>query len=432
MRYLLVFILMSAVAGCGTAPASIALTSLPTQTAPAATPTTAPSPAPTLIAQERPMMTLALWLPEPLAPLDNARAAALRAAWQESFAVLEPDVQVSIRVRRAADAGGILATLRSASLVAPGALPDLALLRRADLTTAVAAGLIQPLPSTISAIDDDLHPAVIALGTVDGVRYGLPYTLDALHLAYLPETDAPPTTLSWRFEDVLAREQHFIFPAGRAAPLNDTLLAQYRAASAIYAGNGLSFDPDGLRTVLTFYDAAADSGIIPPEVPTYSASGDYLTRITGEERAVGVMSSAPFLAQRAQGVALAFAPLPTHDGSLTTIIDGWMWVLTTTDSARQANALRWLDWIYEIERHNDYVETIAMLPSGRSGLRQYVDTDYALFVETLLDRASLPLSEAGAGALARAMQSALIAVLQGQRSAVQAVDDVAAVAAPAS
>jgi ABC-type glycerol-3-phosphate transport system substrate-binding protein len=434
MRYLLLFILAGAVAGCATAPASNALAPITVQpSAAAATPTAPPSPVPTLVVQERVAAQLNIWMPETLAPLDNARAAELRAAWQDSFALLEPDVQVSIRVRRPTDTGGILATLRSASLVAPGALPDLALLRRGDLIAAAAAGLIQPLPAAaISAIDDDLPAALIALGTLDGVRYGLPYTLDALHLAYVPDA-ALDVPVNWRFVDVLTGSRPFIFPAARAVPMSDTVLTQYRAASSqALNGGSLGFDAEALRVVLDFYDAAVESGIIPPEVTTYSASTDYLARIIGDERALGVMSSSPFLSQRAQGVPLAFAPLPTHDGSMTTLIDGWMWVLTTTDLARQANALHWLDWMYEIDRYNDYMEAVAMLPTGRSVLRQYADAEYAAFIEALLERATLPLSETVGGALARAMQSALIAVLQGQRSAGQAVDDVAAVSVPAS
>ena len=67
---------------------------------------------------------------------------------------------------------------------------------------------------------------------------------------------------------------------------------------------------------------------------------------------------------------------------------------------------------------------VGLLPTGRSTLRQHTDGDYALFIDALLENATLPLDDSVGGAAARAMQSALLSVIAGESSAVQAANDV--------
>jgi hypothetical protein len=67
-----------------------------------------------------------------------------------------------------------------------------------------------------------------------------------------------------------------------------------------------------------------------------------------------------------------------------------------------------------------------MLPSQRTALRGLENTAYATFVDGLLTRATLPLSDTGGGTPARVMQSALAMVISGQRTAEQATREVIA------
>ncbi len=126
----------------------------------------------------------------------------------------------------------------------------------------------------------------------------------------------------------------------------------------------------------------------------------------------------------ADGAALDFAPIPTVSGTPTTVVDGWMWVLTTADAEQQAVALRFLNWMLDIDRQGHYNQSIYMLPSQRTALRQWEDADYANFVDALLNNATLPLAESTGGVTARVIQSALASVISGQRTAEQATQDV--------
>jgi ABC-type glycerol-3-phosphate transport system substrate-binding protein len=103
-----------------------------------------------------------------------------------------------------------------------------------------------------------------------------------------------------------------------------------------------------------------------------------------------------------------------------------MWVMTTSDAGQQEAAMSFLNWMMGVERQERYSSAVHMLPSQRTALNGLSDTDYATFVDGLLTRATLPLSDTGGGTPARVMQSALAMVIGGQRTADQATREVIA------
>ena len=118
--------------------------------------------------------TLHVWWPDALAPASDQKAALMLADYVDTFRATIPELSIEMRLKKAQDSGGIMETLRTASAVAPDALPDITLLRRADLLAAVDAGFIQPLHGLVtSAVLGDLYPAGLDLGRVDGMLYGL-------------------------------------------------------------------------------------------------------------------------------------------------------------------------------------------------------------------------------------------------------------------
>lgn len=370
-----------------------------------------------------PIIPLVVWLPEPIAPIANADADAERAMWLNGFAAAEPNIALTLRIKKASDVGGVMASLRSASLVAPAAVPDLTLMRRADLVAAWADGLIYPIPpSAFVALADDFHLAVAALGEVEQERVGLPFTVDLLHMATRAgAVTAPAAPETWRFDAVLERGATIYAPFGRATPLNDMFFAQYRAMSP---GATEAVDGSALERLLAFYERGTQAGIFPEGSGAFASPADYLPLLAGQD--AGVLTSSMYLAIAREGATLDFAPLPTEAGVATTSIDGWVWVLTSADAQRQAAALAWLNWVFDVDRHARYASAIAMLPTGRTTLRQHSQSGYANFADALLANAQIALNEASGGAPARAIQGALLAVLTGETAAEQATRDVLA------
>jgi ABC-type glycerol-3-phosphate transport system substrate-binding protein len=414
-------------AGCQSAaesPAAAATAPLPTETVlaitePPLSPTAAPQPTP------QGPMGLVVWWPEPLAPLDNETAAEVLSEQLTAFQHENDDLTVEFRLKRVEDVGGIMSTLRTASAVAPGALPDLTLLRREDLATAVETGLIQPLGDRLSpAVLEDMQEIGLELGRIGGSLYGVPYTLEIQHSAY------PLDSLQvsdWSFDGLLENRIPFLFSAGRTNGINQVLMVQYLAA-----GGELSAPGDGmvsreaLETTLAFYEAATEAGLVTTNVLEFAQPSDYTDFLASGDPAAAVITSTLYLQLTASGVELGVGPIPTATGSPVTLVDGWMWVLTTDDPDRQERALRFLDWMLDAERQAQYMNVILMLPSQRTALRQMADSEYGAFVVELLTNAILPQADIESGAVARAMQNALALVITDQRSAGEAAQDVLA------
>ncbi len=216
----------------------------------AAQPTVLPTAQPTAAGPA----VLNVWWPEPLAPVENGDAADLLSEQISGFQSANQDVTVAFRLKKATDVGGIMSTLRAASLVAPGALPDLTLMRRSDVLSAAQAGLIQPFDErSVTTILDNLHPVVAELGRVNDRLYGVPYNVEVQHLAYQSGSYALD---SWAFANVLAQKAAFIFPAGRATSLSDVFLVQYRAETDTLNSSGINIDTGKLRQLFEFYQQA--------------------------------------------------------------------------------------------------------------------------------------------------------------------------------
>lgn len=390
-----------------------------------------PTLAPTQSAPE--VVRILVWWPDVLTPRDNTPASEQLAAYVAQFEAENSAsaVEVEYRLKKTQDVGGIMSTLRTASAVAPGVLPDVTLVRREDLLTAVQAGLIQPMEgliatSTVSEFTE-LSRAVLDLGQVGGRMYGLPYMLDLLHLAYRTEDDGLPVT-GWRFEDVLSRQMRLVFPASRANPLNATFYVQYLSAGGTPPVDGeIALNADALRAVLRFYEQARDTGVISPDVIGYTSPQDYQLQLLNGTIDAGVVSSSLFLSLQAQGEPLRAAPLPTQSGQMTTLLNGWLWVMVTNNADRQAQALQFVNWMMEPSRQAAMAQLIDMIPSQRSALRLWngesLDSDLAA---SILTSAALPLSPNEGGTVSRAMQNALMEVLSGDQTAEEAVAGVLA------
>jgi len=393
-----------------------------TATAPPQTATLAPTLAVTLTPPGP--VTLVTWWPDTVAPIDNTAANAILTEQVESFEATQENVIVQIRLKQENDLGGIMSTLRTASAVATGALPDLTLIRRDDLLDAAQAGLIYPLEGKVaSAILGDLYDIALQLGQIDGQLYGLPYLLDVQHVAYRPfdEDNALPS----RFDDLLEQQHSFVFPAAEANGMSSVFLTQYLAAGGtLPVDNVMTINESALLATLRFYERAAAEGIVSDSVLSYTTPSEYLSDLLTGSIDIGLVTSKNYLDLTQAGENLAFGPIPTESGQIVDEANGWMWVLTTSSADRQALAVRYLNWIMNAGRQGQYSRTVNLLPSQRTALQEWGSSDYISFANALLTNATPPLSDSAGGIAARAMQSALVSVLLGQNNAEQATQAV--------
>lgn len=392
-------------------------TAAPTETVAATQDAATPTPEPTASTP----ITLTVWFPDELLPINDDTLNALLDAEITEFASLENSVQVEIRRKATRDIGGIMSTLQTASSVAPGALPDITLIRREDVMLAVEEGLIQPLEGWIaSSVIADLFPSALRLGRADDQLYGLPYLLDIYLYAY--RDNGEPAPERWTFDAVVDRGQTFTVPTLRANGMADTLWLQYTAAGGELPENGvLELTPGAVADVLTFYEELASAQLIAPGTNDYISPSSYVEPLRSGRIESGIVNTAILRQLIDADPPLRYASVPTSNGQPFTLTNGWMWVIVTPNSERQVWAGRFLNWMMEAGRHGTFAQAIAMPPTQRSALRRWniEGVDNTLLIEMLVD--SLPAQpEVGTSSAARAFQAAWLDVISGQMSASEA------------
>ncbi|MEO8612648.1 MAG: extracellular solute-binding protein [Chloroflexota bacterium] len=418
----LCFLMLLLLPACADNPASLQMVTAESLVTP--TVTMVPTETAVLPASEatiEPALTLSVWLPESIAPTNNQAAKLVLASQVDNFQASESGLTVSLRLKKESGTGGLMATLLSASDVALGALPDLTLIHREDLRTAVQAGLAQPLEGRLSsAVMADFYSAAVQLGQINGRLYGLAYALEIEHVAY-----QSPSADYAHFDSVLSGGRPLVVPVGQATGISDVFLVQYLAAGGSVVGNHLgALNVEALRTVLNFYEQAIDAGVIDPGVLNYPTPQDYQAGLVDGRITAAVVTSSMYLDLLTAGKKLEIAPIPTSSDTPSTLVDGWMWIMTAKDASRQDAARRFLEWVFDPGRQGAYTHAIAMLPSTKAAMRGWGTISYGDFAGDLLANAVLPLDNTESDSTARALQNALVAVISGERTAADAVQDV--------
>lgn len=384
---------------------------------------------PTIEATVATPANLTLWLPEDLFLLATDEEGASVDVFAEqiaAFSASEEGVPVEVRLKRLRDVGGILPTLRSAKDIAPGIFPDITLIRREDLPAAVQDQLIQRMEGIVpSAIIGDLYPSGLLLGQVNNVLYGLPYSLEIFHVVYDPrQFNMPDSTL----QGYLDGQIPLLMPAARPNGLNTVFMLQYLAAGGEIATNGaLVMNEAALLSTFEFYEAAVAQGLISAEVLNYTRTQDYRALLeSGTRSTSAVVSAQLYLQLVAQNPNLQFMPIPTESGAPITSLEGWIWVVTSTDPNQREHIGNFLEWMMDANRQSEYMRVLNLLPSQRTAARLLYGEAYDEFAAMLIPSAVIPSSDAITGNTARAIQGGLASVLSGERSATEATQAVLA------
>ncbi|MBC8098182.1 MAG: extracellular solute-binding protein, partial [Armatimonadetes bacterium] len=329
----------------------------------------------------------------------------------------EPSVNIEVRRKAAFEAGGIFNQLRSANAVAPGALPDVTLLQHDDLLLAMQADLIQPFEGVVaSAVIEGLEDITLELGRIDETVYGVAYLLDIWVLA---ATGTAQTQTAWTFDAFLGERLSLGLTVGRGSNPVPAFWVQYLDAGGTpLTGDDLTLNADALLNVLTFYEQLRLEGLINSQVLEYAIAADYETRLVSGELDAGVLPLSRVQALRSDQYQPQLSALPTLSGAPVAPLEGWLWVMVTTDPRQQRLVGQFVNWMMEPNRQGQYAQQLDLLPSQPTALDSYpfdgVDTGW---LNTVLANAVIPLAPTADNAVLRALQAALVSVLSGESTA---------------
>ncbi len=406
--------------GCG--PFSAPATTPPPQPTPTAmavtataTPTTTPvtPPFPTV-----PSVTaLTLWTIEPFSPAQADTSGPILDQQIEAFTAAHPNVVVKYVLKKPYGKGGILNFLLTTSAAVPEAMPDLVAIDTAELKEAAQAGLLQPLDELLSAeLQQDLFPFAQEVGRFEGRLVGLQFEADIEHLIYnTNKLKEPP--LTWT--DVLTEGVSYVFPAGgREGLVNNAFIIQYLALGGRLVDEETgqpSLNQELVRQVLQFYKDGSEMGVIPPSVLQFKTLDDCWPVYLSAEVAMTNVSSSRYLADRKLLMYTRFASIPTRDGNVATLSQGWAWAVVTSDPTRRALAAQLIEWLMEPANSVQWNLAAGHLPTRRAAFEVLGTEDsYYPFLRQQLEGAHPKLTGAVYSEIARVLQQGVEKVLTEQ------------------
>jgi len=372
------------------------------------------------------------WTPEFLSPKAAQPVGPLLADQIAKFVdAKQGKVRVTTVLKARYGKGGLLNFLVTAQPVAPSVLPDLVALDVSELEPAVAAGLLQPLENLLDEnVIAGLYPFATSAGTFGEHLLAVQITADLEHLAYRPNlVETPPR--NW--QDLLDGGTSYLFTLGGPqlgvsshppGSLQPIIISQYLSAGANFdpAARQLTVEAEPLLRLLTFYDSAMKSGVLPPNALEL-ADQDALWGIYSQGQVpLALVSARHYMTDQGGLKNGDFAPSPGWSGPAVPIADGWALAITTADPARQRAAADLIAWLLKPENAGSWMAAAGWLPTSPAALKSWGTSPYNDFLDQQLASAmSLPIGSDSAQAATR-LEKALDAVLKGGTAPAAAVE----------
>ena len=127
------------------------------------------------------------------------------------------------------------------------------------------------------------------------------------------------------------------------------------------------------------------------------------------------VSSRRYLADRKLLMYTRFASIPTRDGNVTTLSQGWAWAIVTSDPVQQALAAQLIEWLMEPENSAQWNLAAGHLPTRRAAFEVLGTEDsYYPFLRKQLEGARPRLAGAVYSEVGRVLQQGVEKVMTGQ------------------
>jgi multiple sugar transport system substrate-binding protein len=397
---------------------AVTVTEAPTTTTitPTVTETLTTTPITPTLPTVPPVITLTLWTTEPFSPAPADASGQILDQQIEAFAADHPDVVVEYVLKKPYGKGGILNFLVTTSAAVPAAMPDLVAIDTIELKEAAQTGLLQPLDELISVeLQEDLFPFAQEIGRFEGQLVGLQFETDIEHLIYnTNKLEEPP--LTWT--DVLTDEVSYLFPAGgREGLVNDFFIIQYLALGGqlVDETGQPALNEELVTQALQFYRDGYEMGVIPPSVLEFETLDDCWPVYLSAEVAMTNVNSGLYLADRELLMYTQFASIPTRDGNVATLSQGWAWAIVTSDPTRQALAVQLIEWLMEPENSAEWNLAAGHLPTRRAAFEVLGTEDsYYPFLSKQLEGAHPRPAGAIYSNVARVLQQGVEKVMTGE------------------
>jgi multiple sugar transport system substrate-binding protein len=410
---------------------------------------------PTPTDSPEPPSQLRLWLPPQFDPAGDTQAGEVLRQRLEAFLLLNPDLELDVRIKAESGSGGLLNGLTTASVAAPAALPDVVALPRPLLEAAALKGIVHPLEGLTNPLDAvEWYPYAVEMGYVQEKIYGLPFAADLMFLLertalLAPEpveatTQPVPTMtatpagedasdlLAGQFEwlGLVESNRMLAFPAADPRAVF-TLLLYRSVGGALFDTEGRPFlDPDLLAEVLRVYQQAAQASVLPAWLIQLDRDEQVWEAFENGQVDMVVAWMSQYLAELnlTRPGQTAFDPvtqpvegrIPSLNGQPYTFAKGWVWAVASPDTGRRERALELVEFLAQAGFLAEWNAALGLLPPRPDALAEWTaasgETSVTLrqLAVDLSTAASLQPSEDVLAVLGLPIYQAVVSVLNQQ------------------
>lgn len=369
--------------------------------------------------QEPLFVELVLWAPPQFDPNGESEGAALLNERLREFLILNPQVNLDIRIKAVSGPGSLIDSLTGANTVARDAVPSLVLLSRSDLVVAADRALLFPIEEMSASVDEtDWYTFAQEMAIYQGSAYGLPFASNALGLIGKEGVLGGPQP-SW--DEALGRLRSLVFPAGD----NDALitLALYQSAGGRIGApmEQPLVDEEALMAVLDVYARAARSGAIKQNILEYQTDDQAWGGFTANE-SDAIITWANRLFSAPEGYQLAL--LPPLGENPSTLGTAWAWCLTETDLQKRQLAADLAEFLSDPEFLLRWAPLSGYLPVRPSSLPGYGDEELQSTLSMLLSSTHLRPDKQTAEPISAQLGAAVAEVISGIKQPAESAQDV--------
>jgi len=320
-----------------------------------------------------------IWIPPQFDPNADTESGNIMLAHIDSFQEIYPQYAFDIRIKAERGPSSLLNTLQATSSAAPGVLPSVVLISRSDLETAAAQGIILPVESLSSAIDEsDWFPFAKEMGIIQGETYGLPFAADAVGLVtkenvigskYLPLIEAR------------RRMGTTAFAAGDSNSVLPFILYQSGGGHVEDQHGQPIIEFDQLSNMFESIEENRRFGVFSSDLVEYQSDKQVWTAFT-ENEFEGVLT---WLSQALSEPDNYFiSPLPGIGNQPYTYANGWIWCMVDKKNNNQELSISFIENMIDPLFLSEWIPKAGYLPVRPSSITGFNATVQATLNNLLL------------------------------------------------
>ena len=326
---------------------------------------------------------LVVWVPEEFSILEESSASSIFQQRIAEFERQNPGIVIVVRVKASNGSGSILDSLRNTKAAATTALPQVALLSRADMEDAVGLGLLLPLEEFFGSENSSAYfPFAHEIAELDGIRYGVPFVADVLvGIADNSLSDLDLTT----WDEIRAKRIPLYFAAN--SPQATFFISQYLSTGGklLDEQGHASFTDENLLTVLDSYEQNVSDKIFQESFNTLNTNEDVWALLEDGNAKWEINWYSKVM--QSDLSELQVFQIPSLGEEPYTSAKGWLWTIVNKDEEVDETVAEFITFFSDQQFLADFTQASGYLPVLPASLSLYENTDLVERLSSILTAA---------------------------------------------